>query len=194
MELELSSSFLLLSFPPYFLLLCYPIFYTFVSSFGPSTSIHVTLSSSLPTFVSAHPFQKFYPTKKEAFFLRTFLSLVLKNFLIQKRREREFYGYNWKKGEEKISSFLERKTKHGIQSTCKFIKWMLSFIITIYRLFFFLIKNFSGKIFSNKKFQFRRLKDYGILYLFRFKNHCVFLNHGKFELGNFSIKHLVEND
>lgn len=94
MELELSSSFLLLSFPPYFLLLCYPILYTFVSSFGPSTSIHVTLSSSLPTFVSAHPFQKFYPTKKEAFFLRTFLSLVLKNFLIQKRREREFYGYN----------------------------------------------------------------------------------------------------
>lgn len=95
MELELSSSFLLLSFPPYFLLLCYPILYTFVSSFGPSTSIHVTLSSSLPTFVSAHPFQKFYPTKKEAFFLRTFLSLVLKNFLIQKRREREFYGYNF---------------------------------------------------------------------------------------------------
>lgn len=185
MELELSSSFLLLSFPPYFLLLCYPILYTFVSSFGPSTSIHVTLSSSLPTFVSAHPFQKFYPTKKEAFFLRTFLSLVLKNFLIQKRREREFYGYNWKKGEEKISSFLERKTKHGIQSTCKFIKWMLSFIITIYRLFFFLIKNFSGKIFSNKKFQFRRLKDYGILYLFRFKNHCFFKSWKIWIIGKF---------
>lgn len=110
----------------------------FRSSFGPSTSIHVTLFRSLSTFVSAHPFQKFYPTKKEAFFLRTFLSLILKNFLIQKRREREreFYGYKKerKKEEEKIS-FLKKKETYRKEFDCnKFIKWMLSFI-TIYQFF-----------------------------------------------------------
>lgn len=125
----------------------------FRSSFGPSTSIYVTLSFSFH-FCFCTSFSKILSNQKRSFLPSNFSIFSFKKLSHSKRREREFYGYNWKKEEEKIS-FLERKT-HGIQS-CKFIKWMLSFV-TIYR--FFVIKNFCNKIFSNKKIsilQVRRL-------------------------------------